>query len=278
MAMARGIAITPRRSARRAGPPDQNTETVLSVAQGLEFGALLADRETSWNGAFNGAPVMTQSDRPLPQLAIAAGAQLTVLGPPDTKLAAVAPQWAAAFRTAAMGAEPTLRAGRPRPVPVPGNLPDIAKQLDVEDRTKLNGSSIAFAVTYKGKRALFAADAHPDDLTTALRRFEPGEAPVHFDVVKAAHHGSARNNTSGLLKLLSARRWLISTDGSRHQHPDPEAVARIVLSSAHTKELVFNYSSEFNWHWSNPTLQASYGFTAQYVQGEGTFRIDLLSD
>jgi beta-lactamase superfamily II metal-dependent hydrolase len=275
MLAAKGIVLKPSVAPAAAAAPTPRV-AVLSIGQGLEFSELIDRQKLKWNAAFAGKPVMTRPDQPLPVVAIAAGATLTVLGPPVGKLKKFEADWAKAFDAAAREAEPTLRTAAPRDKVTAANLRALARELDRPDTAKPNGSSIAFAIHYKGKSALFAGDAHPDDLARALKRFAADGKRAVFSVVKASHHGSARNNTSELMTALGAERWLISTDGSRHQHPDPEGIARIVLN-APAGELVFNYRSSFNEDWSDPALQTAFGFTARHM-GEGeNYTLDLLA-
>jgi beta-lactamase superfamily II metal-dependent hydrolase len=147
---------------------------------------------------------------------------------------------------------------------MPGNVEQIATQLDSPDNTKANGTSIAFVLEYQGRRALFSADAHPNTLINGLERFSQGTERVEFAVVKVAHHGSAANSTSQLMNRLASDLWLISSNGSRHQHPDPEAVARIVLTPLRNKKLIFNYRTKFNGIWSAPELANRYEYHAVY--------------
>jgi beta-lactamase superfamily II metal-dependent hydrolase len=140
----------------------------------------------------------------------------------------------------------------------------MATERDEPDTTKPNGTSIAFALAHDNRRVLFGADAHPDDLAQALRRLEPEAERIHFDAVKVIHHGSAANNTSQLTGLLESPLWLISTDGSRHRHPDPEAIARIVLTKSAGKKLLFNYATRYNRVWENAELQVHFDYRVEY--------------
>jgi hypothetical protein len=85
-----------------------------------------------------------------------------------------------------------------------------------------------------------------------------------------SHHGSRKNTTDDLLASISCPRYLVSTDGARHGHPDSETIRRI-LDSQKPTELFFNYLSAANSAWADPKLQAEHGFTAHYPSpgGEG---------
>jgi hypothetical protein len=138
--------------------------------------------------------------------------------------------------------------------------------MDEADRARPNGTSIAFIVEAEGKRVLFAADAHPNDLAAAVRNFEAGSERIYFDAIKAAHHGSAKNNTSELIAVLSSPLWLISTNGSKHGHPDPEAIARIVLAPPAHKILAFNYRTIQNRVWDDDAIKEVHSYRTKFAQ------------
>jgi hypothetical protein len=217
---------------------------------------------------------MTEEEGPLPVIPLSDGAHLTILGPPRKKLVAFAPEWEQAFKRLSA----SLPGQRQRPIPNVHNLRMLAETPDVPDRTKPNGTSISFMIQYRKRTALFAADAHPDDLAEAVARLGATRSRVEFDLIKAPHHGSLHNNTTALMRLLAARRWLISTDGSRHQHPDPEAIARVLLGSPGPKTLFFNYRSEYNDVWEDRQLRETYRYETEYASKEGALTINLLDD
>ena len=53
---------------------------------------------------------------------------------------------------------------------------------------------------------------------------------LKVDIVKVSHHGSKDNTSNELLELIECNKFLISTDGKQHGHPDKEALARIICS------------------------------------------------
>jgi hypothetical protein len=54
----------------------------------------------------------------------------------------------------------------------------------------------------------------------------------------------AGNLSRPLADLLDCTRFAISPNGSRHHHPDPEAIARLLLWKPGPKEFYFNYRHE----------------------------------
>jgi beta-lactamase superfamily II metal-dependent hydrolase len=271
LAAAMGYSSARRRERTERSSIDQPT-AILSVRQGIDFSRLVEARGWRWNDAFHGGPVMTDGPN-LPKIPAGEG-MLTLIGPPKRKLADFAPEWTAKLEEM-RAKDLAVLTGRERPIPDVGNLPALAKQMDQPDRTKPNGTSIAFVIEHGGRRALFAADAHPGDVADALRALQPAANRVYFDAIKAAHHGSARNNTSKLVDLLESPLWLVSTSGANHQHPDPEAIARIVLAPPGDKTIAFNYRTRFNAEWGDPALMHAYGYQVRYPEEGKPLVVDI---
>lgn len=253
-----------------------SSEKTLSAAQGVSFERALIEKGWKWNASFQGGPVMTEEAGKLPSLTLSSGAILTLFGPPKAKLAAFHKSWEGAL--AKLGKEPQkTMAGRPFPKLTPDGLAALAAKQDIADTAKANGTSIAFAISAEEKSCLFCADAHPDDIANALSRFAPVEKPVTFTAVKASHHGSAANNTNALISRLHSPKWLISTNGAVHHHPDPEAVSRIVLAEPKGKQIIFNHKGEQTSPWETQILQDSHGFTTRFPAENGLpITIDLV--
>jgi hypothetical protein len=86
----------------------------------------------------------------------------------------------------------------------------------------------------------------------------PGSIRLKLDLFKLSHHGSKGNLSPELLTLIDCTRFAISTDGTRHNFPDPEAIARILVNDPdREKMLYFNYRQENAALWSaDPSLLA----------------------
>ncbi|MDM1328667.1 MBL fold metallo-hydrolase [Myroides odoratimimus] len=119
----------------------------------------------------------------------------------------------------------------------------------VKDDAIGNGSSISFILEAEGKKMLFLADAFAEDIVTRLKKLYPNkkEYPVYFDLVKVSHHGSFRNNSSELYKIIDSDKFLFSTNGNHpsHKHPDMETISiiinRVLPKGTEFRELIFNY-------------------------------------
>ena len=101
-------------------------------------------------------------------------------------------------------------------------------RASTRDDAEANGSSIAFVFEYKGKRILFGADSHEDTLLESLGKLtEPGKR-YKVNACKLPHHGSRRNVSKALVQALDCDQWWFSSSGARFNHPNDEAIARVV--------------------------------------------------
>jgi beta-lactamase superfamily II metal-dependent hydrolase len=111
-----------------------------------------------------------------------------------------------------------------------------------EDVSFTNGSSIAFIAEADGKSMLFLGDAHDKTVVESLKSLDfSSEKKLSVDLVKISHHGSQHNTSTEFLEMIEAKKFLISTDGSRHGLPDKRTIARI-LSYSEEGLIYFNYS------------------------------------
>lgn len=264
---------------------DGDIPGVLSATQGEYFGALLRDREYPWNETFGGLPVVVEDDGPLPQIPLEGGMTLTLLGPTRDNLVAMRDRWQDDLDGSDLdpgdheGALTLLgddAAYAPRVLGDDDDGPIVFDELVEEafdpDESEPNGSSISFLAEFEDNAVLFAADAHAPELQTSVERLldERGLDRLPLDAFKMAHHGSARNNSPSLLDLLDCPRYLISTNGSRHHHPDRQAVARVIDANEPGVALFFNYKSDESLAWADGGLIAEYGYCPRYpAVGDG---------
>jgi len=112
------------------------------------------------------------------------------------------------------------------------------------DTSKTNRTSIGFLFEYDDVRLMFTGDGDDHRLVDSVRPLAEAEGGrLRLDALKVSHHGSRKNLSKDLLDLIDCKRYLISTNGKRHGHPDPVAIARILKYGGPQKELVFNYRS-----------------------------------
>ncbi len=110
-----------------------------------------------------------------------------------------------------------------------------------EDSSKHNGSSISFILTYNKKNYLFLADSFPTVVASSLEMLGYSEqSKLECEFVKVSHHGSKANNSYELLKFINSKKYLISTNGSKHSHPNKQFLARLI-NYQNDCEIYFNY-------------------------------------
>ena len=110
------------------------------------------------------------------------------------------------------------------------------------DTSRPNATSIACIAKYDNKRVLLLADAPTEAVIAGLQRLG---GPHRFSAVKLSHHGSQHNTNLELCKLISSKRWLVSTNGAVFEHPDPESLLARIVTTQDKPELMFNYVTEF---------------------------------
>ena len=127
---------------------------------------------------------------------------------------------------------------------VSANASRCLSDIYAPDQSPSNGSSIAVVITSAEVQALFLGDAWSEDMVARLRTRKPATGPNLFDAIKISHHGSYRNTSPELLATVDAPCFLISTDGTRHGHPDFEVLAEIVDRHApFERRVIFNYET-----------------------------------
>ena len=128
----------------------------------------------------------------------------------------------------------------------------LASNSFEKDTSPANGASIAFILTYQENYCfLLLADAHIDVIVTSLKEkgfSENNKLKINF--VKLSHHGSKHNINQDFLNLIETDIFIISTNGSGHEHPDKETLCQIVknLPRIQNKFLIFyfNYDDNYN--------------------------------
>lgn len=235
----------------------------------------------NWNKAFDKGPVCV-GDTPL-ERRLQGGLKLTILSPTREKLLKLMPVWQSECAKAGIPAGGQVQ-DEPEPPP-PGvealgglDIDRLALTPFVEDRTEPNGSSIAMIAEYEGRRILLGADAHCDVLEAQLGALRAGGPPLKLDAFKLAHHGSKANLSRALLENINCRRYLVSTNGSYFNHPDREAIARIIRYGGDRAEFVFNYRSEENEVWDDADLRQREGYAVSYPsadRAESFIRVSL---
>lgn len=232
-------------------------------------------RHGFWNGSFGGKAVCVPQEGALPTHALEGDMKLTVLAPGHDALAKLRRKWKTVIEEYDMepgsteDAAARLRSDRRYRPGYLGALDvkGIAERDFEEDRAVANGSSIVVLAEYGPHRCLFAADGFPGTIESGLRRLPAtSHGRVKVSVVKVPHHGSAKNNSNDLYQMIDCPRYLISTNGMTHNHPDEEGIARILLNKKGVSHLYFNYKSPWNDMWEKDEYQKDYTYVAHYPE------------
>jgi hypothetical protein len=257
----------------------------LGPVEGEILSGLIESRNIPWNNAFSGRAVAIPEDGPLPEVTLAGGMKVTVLGPMPQRLADLAPVWEEAVKEAGLvpgvppeEPEPSDRLGRADVWPP--KVRELAEKRPSYDKAPPNGSSITFLAEFKGDSCLFTGDCFSRDLTSSVERLcnERQMDVLEVSALKMSHHGSRHNTESKLLKKLKCGRYLISTNGKTNLHPDFETLARVIVHGGANPELIFNYDAEHILPWRDKKLRGAPMFTATIGKGEnGGVTVELSS-
>jgi beta-lactamase superfamily II metal-dependent hydrolase len=245
---------------------------VFGARDGEKLTTALLEQNLPWNQAFSGRAA--RCDR---QAVSLGGATLTLLSPDRDQLAALIPVW-----EKECGKE-GLMPGQEAKEPPPGyeqfgavNVDILADEKFVPDPSKTNPTSIGFLFEYEGTRLVFTGDGDDARLRSSLQPLADAEGGrVRIDALKVSHHGSKANLSKETLAILECAAYIISTDGSRQQHPDDVTMARIIKHGTAPKEIAFNYHSRAA-NWNIPEWQAKYGYTLRCPRPEEDGNLTLV--
>jgi len=250
---------------------------LLGTQQGDDLSQLLETRALPWNVEWGGNPIFVPDRGSLPVVTLDGKLELTLLGPTLSSLHELRASW-----LDLLGGDEELRS---EPVAGPPDLlgrrdtwPPVWSDEERRDPSITNGSSIMLLAEYGKHAVLLTGDGHAADLTAALERLrrerEMGASGIALSAFKVPHHASAHNLNRALMENVDCGRYLISTDGSTHRHPDHQAILRILRYSSRPPELLFNYASATTLPWgeskhevlADPQLQ---DYETYYPAGSG---------
>lgn len=252
----------------------------LGAAQAEKVTAGILKSGWRWNGDFESSVVSLDSPEAAAPIQLEGGLTLRLLSPSDHKLAQLLPVWDAELAKAGLrttdpdAVERALVAGREF---LSGpNVDQLAATPFRIDTTKPNGASIVFIAEFAGRRVLMGADSHPDVVETAVRALGFDETNrLRLDCLKVSHHGSKANSSPSLLRILDCRRFAFSTDGSRHDHPDRETIARILKNDPErAKTLIFNFRQPNTECWDDADLMRRWRYECVFPP-DGTDGIEF---
>lgn len=121
------------------------------------------------------------------------------------------------------------------------SISELVKKKFVEDTSDTNRSSISILVEYLDKKVLFLSDCWSSDLILSLKKMGYStDNKLKIDYLKLSHHASKKNINEDFLNLIDCKKYIVSTNGSKHGLPNKEALARII-DNKQSVEFYFNY-------------------------------------
>jgi hypothetical protein len=253
----------------------------VSLREAETLASLVTTLGYAWNKCFRGEAVLAGA-----KAEFRPGMTLTMLSPRTEELARMAYLWKRDLLTKGVSHEavicPEFEAAFESEMPRVSGDEDVAEgQISYsdfgevpdpstfrEDVSAINASSIAFVLECAGMRLLFLADAWPSIIVDQWRKHF-GEQPLaEVDLIKVSHHASRRNTSPELLETVTSKIFVVSTDGSKHDHPHAEALLRIVASAGPGASLVFNYPSATARKMEEQALRDRYGHTTSVGTGK----------
>ncbi|MFG0631201.1 ComEC/Rec2 family competence protein [Pseudomonas sp. xss_2] len=136
-------------------------------------------------------------------------------------------------------------------------IESLANEPFVEDASATNRSSFSFLIEYRDKRILYLGDCHAETVISWLDSC--GIDTIEVDAVKISHHGSKNNTSRTLLKRIDSPRYMISTNGKSHGHPNLETLARIAVENRSRKTTILvNYNLDNIPAWFTEQLKTKY--------------------
>jgi beta-lactamase superfamily II metal-dependent hydrolase len=242
---------------------------VLGPDQGEMIGALLIRDGLSWNTLCGKQAIQLPQEGEPPVIELPGGATVTVLGPGPDQLNKLRREWLSVLKDVYpdLGKVKQALARLAKRADLAG-IEDLLGSKAVVDNSVANGSSICLLFEHGDRSLLLTGDSHGDVLAAGLHRLlkQRGRSRLQVDAVKLPHHCSSANVTDEFLALIDCNRYLVSTNGARYQHPDAEAVWRVLKQEhrADTVELVFNYRSTTTEDWGDSARQQRYRYTATF--------------
>lgn len=242
----------------------------FSARQGEKLSRGIVKFGWPWNAEFASEIVSTDSPEAAEPFELPGELKLWLVSPGDAQLVELLDTWEddladANVRPFDPDEDPDPLSPKFEPLGLP-NVQKLAVADYKRDKTEANGSSIGFIAEFDDKRVLLAGDAHAEVLHASLAPFAQKEGgKVRLDLMKTSHHGSKANTSTKLLELLDCTRFVFSTNGKTHHHPDPETISRILTSDPdRDKTLYFNYRQPSSEVWDSAMLSSKWKYTSVY--------------
>ena len=236
---------------------------IMGPRQGEELSDAIVLRGLPWNKIVLGKPIECPTKGPGDKIKLSDDLSLQLISPDRDKLEALIPKWKKECRRANIlpGFVPLEHPDTEVMGPI--SIDNLAEEPFEDDESLANGTSIAFLLEHDNKRILFAGDAHVDKLIAALDPLANG-GKVKLNAFKVPHHGSRHNISKELLALIDCDNYLMSTNGSYFNHPDPVAISRIIKYGGDNVNLWFNYKSPETLLWDTDSWKQDNGYHTHY--------------
>jgi len=251
----------------------------ISARQGSSLAKLLRQYGYTWN-AGDGSSCISEGGSPV---LLPRNVDVHVIGPKAARLEGLRDMWLSEVRKLGYrGSSPPsdliddayeMWCATVPPPPAPQATPIAAKgslrlaDAYTPDTSIPNGSSIALIIATRNTRLLFLGDAWAEDVVASLKALQPTAAPLIFDAIKVSHHGSLHNTNVELLSIADSPCFLLSSDGSRHGHPDFEVLAEIVDRPAlFERHLFFNYETAASRQLQSHTSRSGAAFSVHIAE------------
>lgn len=271
----------------------KSKEKKISAKQGSTLGYLILKGGFSWNTDFNDAAISLESGKK----SLTNDISFKILSPSQEKLETLKRFWKRelyklGFRDEIISnplfddafeflllkeKEKYLPAKEKKISKKTPSIEELLQNKFYEDKSVTNGSSIAFVIETGQKKMLFLSDAHPSLIANEIKRnYKDKSFPVYFDLIKVSHHGSFSNNSPELLSLVDSQNFLISTDGTKHQHPDLSTLAWIISRESDFKRFMhFNYENDGSRFLNNQDWMAKYNYSINVANPESSLIISV---
>lgn len=250
----------------------------LGVRQAEEVTKELESGRFPWNDEFDNGAIHVSNSGSLKEVRLIDGMKLTLLSPYLRQLEMLQPKWDEELKLLKKKEEERIRVrAHGTTLSVPPDVVTLAGSSFKDDIAAANGSSIALLAEYDGKALLLTGDAFAGVLVKSIRRLLSMRKikRLRLDGFKLSHHCSKANTSTDLLSLVECRNYLISTNGSTYNHPDVEAMARVLEFGGDRKLLHFNYKTTQTEIWNNRGLKHRYGYGTRYADEKKSLTLVL---
>jgi beta-lactamase superfamily II metal-dependent hydrolase len=244
-----------------------NAPASKGVAEGQGLAALLgtAASKLPWNLAFAGKAAVTGGEGAFLELPAKKGyPKITLLSPTPLRLGKLFAVWDRELALLDKSSPATASRAALRDL-ASADLAALAATKTSNDNAPANGSAISFLLEHRGASLLLCADAFPTVLAPALRALAQQRklaGALQVNAIKLSHHGSKANTNADFLAAVQAQHYVVSTNGALFDHPDDEALARVLMQAPKPATLWFNHDNARNRRWADAALQARHGYSA----------------